>query len=608
MRQPGGDRRRALASILACLALIAGALAIWAQATGGFRTYILGVPLSVRGALRPTLAALALGVTSLHLFGAWRSSAVRTAVAILPRAAPWVAALAALGILVIGVLHGSKVAGGADASGYLSQTALWLRGDLKVPQPSVGDMPWPGAEWTFSPLGYRPSPDFKTLVPTYAPGLPLLMAAASLLAGNCGPYLVGPLSAALLVWATYSIGARLSGQIVGVIAALALAVSPTLVFMMLQPMSDVPTAAFWTLSLLFAVRSDRHRDVLLAGVMAGIAIVIRPNLAPLAAVPALLTLWMSAPGNTRGTVQRVALFALGCAPFVAVVATVFNHLYGSPLRSGYGSLGDTYSFANLAPTLSRYPRWFLDTQGLLAFAFLLTPAVAIVAGRERRAPRVAYFLFIIAVVGCYLFYQPFDEWWYLRFVLPAFPFAFILGGDAVSTLGGRIGPVARRVALLMFAGAIITMGAIESTARDVVALGDGEKRYSDAALYVQTVLPHGAVVIAMQHSGSLSYYSDKLPLRYDLVSPEWIDRAIEYFRRAGRPVYVLLDDWEVPVFAERFRRQNAGAVVRAQSLAATPDGRVLLFATEAPGAATSPVQMPRTRGCLPPADSGSYRR
>lgn len=190
-------------------------------------------------------------MTSLHLFGAWRSPAVRTALAILPRAAPWVATLAALTTLGVGLLHGSRVAGASDPTGYVSQADLWLHGDLKVAQPPVGELPWPERQWTFSPLGYRPTEDGRMLVPTYA--------------------------------------------------------------------------------------------------------------------------------------------------------------------------------------------------------------------------------------------------------------------------------------------------------------------------------------------------------------PEWIDRAIEHFRRAGRPVYVLLDDWEVPVFAERFLRQNAGAVVRA--LAATRDGRVLLFATEAPGAATSPVQMPRTRGCLPRAAS-----
>lgn len=92
----------------------------------------------------------------------------------------------------------------------------------------------------------------------------------------------------------------------------------------------------------------------------------------------------------------------------------------------------------------------------------------------------------------------------------------------------------------------------------------GERRYADAAAYVQGALPAGAVVLTMQHSGSLAYYSDKLPLRYDIVPAEWMDRAIESVRGSRRQVYVLLDDWEVPVLAERFSGQRVGTAVAAR--------------------------------------------
>jgi hypothetical protein len=305
---------------------------------------------------------------------------------------------------------------------------------------------------------------------------------------------------------------------------------------------------------------------------------------------------------------RAALFAAGCAPFIATVAAIFNHLYGSPLRSGYGSLGETYGLSNIAPNLSRYPRWFFETQGPAVFAFLLTPLVAFVYGGAHRTRRLLYFLFVAGVLAGYLLYAFFEEWWYLRFVLPAFPFAFILGADAVGTIAGRIGPVVRGAALLVFAALVILSGATESAARHVGNLAGIERRYADAAHYVQTTLPPGAVVLAMQHSGSLAYYSDKLPLRYDWVAPDWIDRAIDHFRRGGRPVYVLLDDWEIPLFAERLRGQRASALVEAEALAVTADGRVKLFAVGARQGGGPPVRMPRTHGCLPPAESNLYRR
>ena len=54
-----------------------------------------------------------------------------------------------------------------------------------------------GAPLTWSPLGYRPSPHRPdAIVPLYAPGLPLLMALAQLIAGFCGAFLVVPLCGA----------------------------------------------------------------------------------------------------------------------------------------------------------------------------------------------------------------------------------------------------------------------------------------------------------------------------------------------------------------------------------------------------------------------------
>ena len=164
------------------------------------------------------------------------------------------------------------------------------------------------------------------------------------------------------------------------------------------------------------------------------------------------------------------------------------------------------------------------------------------------------------------------------------------------------------MALIVFGALLVLTGFAESSGRHVLSESEGERRYADAAAYVQTALPPGAVVLTMQHSGSLAYYSDKLPLRYDWIPVEWIDRAVQYFQEGGRPAFVLLDDWEIPVFAERFRGQRIRAAVETQPLAITMDGRVKLFATAPGDGRGSPVQMPRTHGCLPPATRNLYSR
>ena len=592
------SRRRVIGCVLGAIAVLAAALAVWARLTPGFKTHVFGFPVSIRGEERPAFVAVLLAIASLHFLGAWRWRITTRAVDLLPRIAPWIAAGLAGIVLLIAAVNGSRVAGGSDASGYVSQAALWLDGRVKLPPPEIGPAPWPHPEWTFSPLGYRPDERTGVIVPTYAPGLPLLMAAFTLLFGVCGPYLVTPVCAGLLVVGTYWLGARLSGWNIGLIAAFAVAVSPAVLFMVMQPMSDIPNAAFWILALLFASFGST-RGAAAAGLMSGLATLVRPNLAPLILFPAALASMTDRPFDGRTMLRRAVAFAAGCAPFVIAVGAIFNHLYGSPLRSGYGSLDDTYAWANGALNLARYPRWFLDSQGPVAFAFLLTPAAAI--RRPGSGARLLCFAFVLAVFGCYTFYTAFEEWWYLRFVLPAFPLVFILGGEAVGALAGHFGSAARNIALCVFAAAVLGYGLSESLSRRVLDMGGGEKRYAAAARYIQRELPKGAVVIVMQHSGSINYYTDKLPMRYDSVDPEWMDRAVEYLNGQGHAVYALLDDWEIPIFEARFRGHRIGALGRTQPVASTEDGKVLFFSVTPSAAGSSPVIMPEARGCLPRA-------
>jgi len=195
----------------------------------------------------------------------------------------WIAAALAAIVLSTGLTWGTRVAAGADAYGYVSQADLWLRGDLHIDQRFGAAVPWPLARWTFTPLGYRPEPDGYRIVPQYAPGLPLLMAGFKALAGQCAIFWVVPVCGAILVLATYAIGRRLDRPVVGVAAAWIVATSPTLLFMLMAPMSDVPAASAWAVAIACAL-GDTRASAVAAGVAAAIAILIRPNMAPLAVV------------------------------------------------------------------------------------------------------------------------------------------------------------------------------------------------------------------------------------------------------------------------------------------------------------------------------------
>ena len=69
------------------------------------------------------------------------------------------------------------------------------------------------------------------------------------------------------------------------IAAVLLAFTPVFLFQSIQPMSDVPVTAAWMLCFLLAHRNARRSW---AGIACALAVLIRPNLAPLAIVPLFL--------------------------------------------------------------------------------------------------------------------------------------------------------------------------------------------------------------------------------------------------------------------------------------------------------------------------------
>lgn len=556
--------RLRVARALLVAAGLAAILAIWAWLTGGFKFHLFGIPISARGEHRAAFIAVVLAAIGFFLDAPLRRriAAMRRSVPIpippISRLPFPVALAAAIVVLWMGLAFGSRAAGGADPYGYVSQADLWRKGDLRVHQPFAASVPWPDGEWTFSPLGYKPAAG-ATIVPTYAPGYPLLMALFAAVFGSEAAYYVTPLCGAALVLLTYFLGARLSGPVVGMTAALCMATSPTVLFLSLWVMSDVPVAAFWAAAILLATGRTAP-GATASGIASGIAIVIRPNLLFASIVPALIVSWPW-PGRRFGrALGRAALFAAASAPFALFVGWLFNELYGSPLRSGYGDNDALFGLENVARNVARYPAWLLETQGPLVFLFLLSPFIARWRG-DRSPLRWHYAAFAALIIASYFVYLPFDAWWYLRFLLPAFPFMFVLSADAVWTAAGRLAADKRALAMVLFALVMLGIGARNSATFDVLAIGHGEEKYIEVGRYLDRTLPRNAVVYSLQHCGSIRYYSGRLTLRYDYLPADWLDRSIEYMRQAGYEPFFLLDEWEVPVVRERFAGQRAAALL-----------------------------------------------
>ena len=534
------------------LLLVGSALAFgWAAAvyaSGGIAWQIAGVWFRSRDPLRPLIVGLALFIVQAIIFRQAFARDVNRATAAARSFASAGAVVAAVTLALVGVRFGTFTAGSADSYGYVSQAYRWASGELPRASPLPLSLPWPSADFLQSPLGYRPGPHPHTMVPTYAPGLSLVMAAALVL-GACGPFLVVPAFGALFVWLTFVWGRRAAGPLAGAIAAAFILTSPIVIFQVLWPMSDIPAGALWTGAAIAALNATRI-SALGTGLLAAAGLLVRPNL-PLVVLVPIAQVALGGAGRERWirTALAVAPVALG-ALFVAVLNAMW---YGAPWNTGYGGAGELYSLGNVWPNLVRYPVWLWQSQsGWVLLA--LVPLLPWFRTRVEPTPvRLAYLL-IGATALSYVAYAPFDDWSYLRFMMPAMGAIAVLMAVGTVAIGRRLpGQWGRAVAVAIVFFVMVHTTSFSRGRGMFGALRAGERRYVDAGAFIARSLPDNALVLSMQHSGSVRFYGGRLSIRYDLLDGEFVQNGPAELERAGYHPYLAIDDWEAPYVRKQFQ-------------------------------------------------------
>ncbi len=482
-------------------ATLSGVWAVVILVTGGIDWSTATFCFTSRDPFRPAVVAVVLLVLYWRLTpGAMRQASRRLDAAV--SRAPLVAAGVSVVVAMLAFGWGTANAGGADPYGYLSEADLWRSGHLTIDQHAFD--PWPFDDWTLTPLGYRPGLTPRTIVPIYSPGLPLLVASADLLGGPYGRRTVLPLLAALAVWLAFRLGARLVDTATGLWACVLLAASPAFLYHAMFPMSDVPAAAAWTLALVLALGGRP----LSAGLASSAAVLVRPNLVFLVVPVALLL--PNASGvrpSRRDAWPSLARFGLAVLPGIVAVAAINARLYGLPWLSGYGPTANLYHWRNVWPNAVSYTRWLLQTQSV--FVLLAVPALLVrrvtPAGTlwERGRVRLGLGIFVASLAGSYLLYEHFDNWTYLRFLLPAYP-VVLVGAVAVARwTAARAAPSAGPAALGLAMVTVLAWQLGTTQTRDAMAVATDEDRYAAVASDVSTLTPSGSVILAMQHSGTL---------------------------------------------------------------------------------------------------------
>jgi hypothetical protein len=447
----------------------------------------------------------------------------------------------------------------SDSAGYVTAGEAWRTATLVRPVSLRLWHHWESVPLSQSPLGWRPGIEAGTDVPMYAQGYPLLIAAAVSATGAIGAYLVAPAAAGLLVWCAFVIARRLAGSGAALLAAGLVALDPVMLSHAVHAMSDVPAAACWLAAVALVMAPGRTR-AFAAGLLCALAIMIRPNLAPLALAPAIVVIGETDPGRR----QRLIALVAGVIPGPVLVAWSQAVLYGHPLQPGYPGWETFFQRAHIAANLATYPRRYLDVHGWVP----LLAAIAAVAVAARRGPAnaatpLALAALVVANVAVFVAYLPYEHWLFLRFFLPATTALSVLAAAGVAWMMHSLGPLPqrRRLALLVPLAFVAAGTWRLDLVRFTLDEWRTQPRIQQMGHYLREVLPANAVALSYLHSGALAHYTGVEVVRLDAIVAAELDRIVADLEAFGRtPVLVLDDTIEAAGFRERFAASRYGAL------------------------------------------------
>ncbi len=480
-----------------------------------------------------------------------------------------IVSLALAGYALILLTNTSFAVGGSDSSGYFNASRMFLNGRLSEPVRAVKALNLPQEQIRVGiPLGYVPAATPGEMGSIYPIGYPLHLAAASIPRIDILPFFISPLAAIVAVILTFALGREVGmSQIGALCAAAAMAVCPVLVFQGVQQMSDA-VALVWSLAaVLLALKSSRRGGAaFLSGLAFGIGWLVRPTSVLL--IPPLAVALLAggsearegqtsrASGSQFRRLQNVALFAAGAAPFLVLTLLYNNAAFGSWRTSGYSIAGleSGFSGAEFGARFRHYLSWTSHQFTPLALVFWCALAAVSAVAKHARLVLLSWFG---SFFFFFCFYTSWDAWWYTRFLLPAYP-ALVVGAFLFLERVGRWTSHRRQWALVTFAILIIVTAILMICRLDVLSIDNEQHRNSAAARWLARSVSPDALVVSMEMSGSINWYSGLVPVRWDWLEETQIDELAEVAWQNNRPVVALLMPHEVTAANERFPDRFVG--------------------------------------------------
>jgi hypothetical protein len=225
-------------------------------------------------------------------------------------------------------------------------------------------------------------------------------------------------------------------------------------------------------------------------------------------------------------------------------------VYGSPWTIGYSGVSNVFGLGFVPHNLAHFIHWIPTVLSPLAALIFVAPFTTL--GRQKGMLVLASWAMVL--IGFYAFYfHSGEHWWYLRFILPAFP-VFVAGALTVLETFFRSG--GSRQILSGFGVAIILIFGIAWEHRqirplDVLNLKGNESTYPDVTRWTNEHLPSNSVIFCMQVSGAFFYYTNFVLFRWEQIDADKYTAALEAIAAEKRPIYAVLYPFEIPEALEK---------------------------------------------------------
>jgi hypothetical protein len=112
------------------------------------------------------------------------------------------------------------------------------------------------------------------------------------------------------------------------------------------------------------------------------------------------------------------------------------------------------------------------------------------------------------------------------------------------------------MAIAVIIGLLAWHGVIFARDHSAFASKEGERKYVAVGNYIARRLPERAVVISMQFSGSIRYYSGRPTIRYDSIPEAGLDSLVVELQHIGYDPYIMIEDSERTKFLARFQGRS----------------------------------------------------